>query len=352
MKDVDRRRFLATTLGATGCAALAWSQDKETKPVPSPAGADKPALPKGAKPEAAPRKGTPDEKKPADAKSAPVEKKPAQAAEPAKAGGPLLARQPGEDDASFGKRLLGVEFLTPAQRKLAHLFHRAYPKKLEGLQIKDGLTRVGFRDLKGGFADLVFEDGREKSFAQREENPDLADTLHDSYPDRLSYDAWPENFDPGRYRVDEFFKALYGATEREVASQLVTVNFCGHKVKFNKNNGAAEALEAVGAELEGLKAKVPVVRPYLSSMGGTFAWRTIAGTSRLSAHSYAVSIDLNPDLGGYWRWEKKASLSDMARRRKYPEEIVSVFEKHKFIWGGKWYHFDLMHFEYRPEFFG
>jgi len=29
---------------------------------------------------------------------------------------------------------------------------------------------------------------------------------------------------------------------------------------------------------------------------------------------------------------------------------VKVFKKHGFIWGGNWYHFDGMHFEYRPEF--
>jgi|GEM_PF-645494 len=28
-----------------------------------------------------------------------------------------------------------------------------------------------------------------------------------------------------------------------------------------------------------------------------------------------------------------------------------VFEKHGFIWGGRWKHYDTMHFEYRPEFF-
>nr|WP_297937988.1 M15 family metallopeptidase [uncultured Campylobacter sp.] len=33
-----------------------------------------------------------------------------------------------------------------------------------------------------------------------------------------------------------------------------------------------------------------------------------------------------------------------------PEEIVRVFEKHGFIWGGRWVSFDTMHFEYRPEF--
>ena len=32
-----------------------------------------------------------------------------------------------------------------------------------------------------------------------------------------------------------------------------------------------------------------------------------------------------------------------------PIQIVRIFEKHGFIWGGFWYHFDTMHFEYRPE---
>ena len=32
-----------------------------------------------------------------------------------------------------------------------------------------------------------------------------------------------------------------------------------------------------------------------------------------------------------------------------PMDIVRIFEKHGFIWGGKWYHYDTMHFEYRPE---
>ena len=30
-------------------------------------------------------------------------------------------------------------------------------------------------------------------------------------------------------------------------------------------------------------------------------------------------------------------------------EIARIFERHGFIWGGKWYHYDTMHFEYRPE---
>ena len=28
---------------------------------------------------------------------------------------------------------------------------------------------------------------------------------------------------------------------------------------------------------------------------------------------------------------------------------VDAFEAEGFIWGGRWYHFDSLHFEYRPE---
>jgi hypothetical protein len=35
-----------------------------------------------------------------------------------------------------------------------------------------------------------------------------------------------------------------------------------------------------------------------------------------------------------------------------PPEIVAIFERHGFIWGGKWRHYDTMHFEYRPELLG
>jgi hypothetical protein len=34
------------------------------------------------------------------------------------------------------------------------------------------------------------------------------------------------------------------------------------------------------------------------------------------------------------------------------KEIVRIFENHGFIWGGKWYHYDAMHFEFRPELVG
>ena len=49
----------------------------------------------------------------------------------------------------------------------------------------------------------------------------------------------------------------------------------------------------------------------------------------------------------YWRWDPPARLATF--QRDWPVEIVEAFERHGFIWGGKWWHYDTMHFEYRPE---
>jgi hypothetical protein len=42
---------------------------------------------------------------------------------------------------------------------------------------------------------------------------------------------------------------------------------------------------------------------------------------------------------------------DVLHRNRIPFEVVEPFEAEGFIWGGKWYHYDTMHFEYRPELF-
>jgi hypothetical protein len=39
--------------------------------------------------------------------------------------------------------------------------------------------------------------------------------------------------------------------------------------------------------------------PAFSNIGGSFNWRVIAGTQRLSAHSFGIAFGLNAMLGGY-----------------------------------------------------
>lgn len=71
----------------------------------------------------------------------------------------------------------------------------------------------------------------------------------------------------------------------------------------------------------------------------------------LSTHSFGIAIDINIKEANYWQWDCNCynENAKLAYRNKIPAIIVQVFAKHGFIWGGEWYHYDTMHFEYRPE---
>jgi len=76
---------------------------------------------------------------------------------------------------------------------------------------------------------------------------------------------------------------------------------------------------------------------------GTFNCRPVKDTGNRSMHAWGAAIDLNVKYSDYWMWSRGVY------RNRMPMQIVAVFEKHGFIWGGKWGHYDTMHFEYRPE---
>jgi D-alanyl-D-alanine carboxypeptidase len=197
---------------------------------------------------------------------------------------------------------------------------------------------------------LLYDDGLDKVFEDKLNNPDLEDSFYQIYNPGTILEEFRFDYDPGRFRVEGFFNSIYGINSKAVEANLEQVDFCGKKVLFNSKNGASRALEKVGIELMGLIEKRPDLRKYIFPLGGTFYWRTIDGTKRLSAHSWAIAIDLNSKYGSYWRWTNNKSSDAIIKLKKlYPMEIVRIFERNGFIWGGKWSHFDLMHFEYRPE---
>jgi hypothetical protein len=224
-----------------------------------------------------------------------------------------------------------------------------YPGFCLGVEIRQGRHIRELYLIMKNRGKVIYDDGVVKGFEQKLDKPDLEDMLDQLYRPGVSREPFRPDNDPGRFRVDAFFNAVYGGSGSEVTDNLVPISFCGAKVMFNAQNGAAKALETVGQELAVLLSRRPSLRQYVFPLGGTFFWRKIAGTSRLSPHSWAIAIDLNPRHGAYWRGAKKRGEEVEVPRDKYPQEIVAIFEKHGFIWGGKWSHFDLMHFEYRPE---
>ena len=188
---------------------------------------------------------------------------------------------------------------------------------------------------------LPWDDGKPRTFDEKLEHPDVKDAFSIRYRPGAIRPVTEENDDPGRIRLDVIFQATYPTGRGE----MTTIRFLGkpHEV----HNKVAARFAAVEARLRKALAADPRLTPFLDGIGGTFVKRNIAGTNRPSAHSYGVSMDINANRTEYWRWQKPASPIKWAN--KTPQAIVDAFEAEGFVWGGRWYHYDTMHFEYRPE---
>jgi hypothetical protein len=175
----------------------------------------------------------------------------------------------------------------------------------------------------------------------------LADQVSQAYPAGSRFAPPRGENDPGRLRHIPFFKAMYGDSEAAVRANLVPVAWIGGgQVAITRVNGAAQALARIAGELARLP---PVLKAYVDRPAGTMSWRPVAGTENLSAHSFGIAIDINIQHADYWYWDRGKAGGAPRYRNRIPWEIVEIFERHGFIWGGKWAHYDTMHFEFRPE---
>ena len=94
------------------------------------------------------------------------------------------------------------------------------------------------------------------------------------------------------------------------------------------------ALEEIAAQ--GLSSAI-----HPAQYGGCFVPRFIAGTTTLSNHAFGLAFDLNvPE-------NQRGTVGQMNR------QVVAIFQKWGFTWGGTWHYTDPMHFELnrivRPE---
>lgn len=226
---------------------------------------------------------------------------------------------------------------------------RAYPEADMKLEETDGSLYIRING-----ASLLFEPatGCPSPRPDAKEDQALCSTLIQHYPTGEN-GRYPEpGFDPGRTRNQALFRQLYGATQEEVRIQCEEVSFLGESVLFSSRHGASAALERVAKRLEAETARDPALLAYILPSPGAFFWRTIEKSERLSPHSFGIALDLNVSKGPYWRWAEASSPAVRKARENYPQAIVDAFEAEGFIWGGKWSHFDFMHFEYRPELTG
>jgi hypothetical protein len=213
----------------------------------------------------------------------------------------------------------------------------SYPDFLAGhdgktLQWKDG-TQTPVSDGKAG-----------KTFDEKLRHPTILDQLELPYPKEPLAKPPGLQDDPGRFRNVAFFDKMYGdCSKGQVEKKLMKVPWPGGgAVKVTSVNGVAEKLRAVAEDLDALP---PALRVYVFPSAGTYNCRVVKDTGNRSMHAWGAAIDLNTKYSDYWMWSKGGY------RNRMPAKIVAIFEKHGFIWGGKWGHYDTMHFEYRPELF-
>jgi D-alanyl-D-alanine carboxypeptidase-like protein len=218
---------------------------------------------------------------------------------------------------------------------------RVYPDALSGHDDK----AITWRD---GTVMPVDDGVAEKSFEQLLRNASILDQM------RLAYSTGPSappavNVDPGRFRNEAFFKKMYGdchagGVERNLVTIIWLPRSWGRPVQVTRVNGVADRLKEVSAAIDALD---PAVRAAAFPIAGVLSCRPVADTGRMSMHGYAAAIDLNLKYSDYWLWAGKGKT--IPYKNRMPQQIVDIFESHGFIWGGKWYHYDTMHFEYRPE---
>jgi hypothetical protein len=222
---------------------------------------------------------------------------------------------------------------------------RAYPDALAGF---DGANLI-WRD---GTLMPVGDRRPDKSIEEQLRNGSILDQLRLPYPAGAPLVPAPQH-DPGRARNRAFFDKMYGDCKAgQVTPRLVPVvwlpNTWGHALNVTSVNGVDRQLAAISYELDLLPLRY---KKYLYPVGGTYACRPVADTGQTSMHAWGAAIDINPAFSDYWLWHRAAGVIPVYENR-IPARVVAIFERYGFIWGGRWAHFDTMHFEYRPELLG
>lgn len=246
----------------------------------------------------------------------------------------------------------------------------AYPDIIQGPVWEDDDWVITLREQK-----FYWAGGRLLNAEARSE-PDYEEkygtySFHD-YPEELPADpsraSWhrPPYSSPvwrGLQRVrkshnPEFQRLLYNTWKRQDMDNINVreIRFLGFKTKVHVM--IIPSLRRIETKLQELRKSDKELDTFLKGIRSisAYLWRNIAGTNRLSLHSYGIAVDFIPYRwkgDPYWYWVRNRGEDWTAypydKRWQVPEVVIKAFEEEGYIWGGKWYQFDNMHFEYHPE---
>ena len=169
----------------------------------------------------------------------------------------------------------------------------------------------------------------------------------------------PKNRSEGKGSPQFLYNLIYEvetrtSTEANIKSHL----FLGKRT--NVHQFIHQKLNLVQRDIYEIAKTDSEVQTFLDKLDSadSYAWRVISDSGNRSFHSMGLAIDVLPKGWGqknlYWAWRrdidpKNWMMLDLDRRWMPPQRVIEIFERHGFVWGGKWIIWDNMHFEYRPE---
>jgi len=203
---------------------------------------------------------------------------------------------------------------------------------------------------------LHFQDGRMLEEGRLDRSP-ACDPIFYAYPLGPLSEPPAAEAEMPTYCTD-VQEVMWGRTEKEIRDHGRTIEFLDHRMFVNEL--VIEPLGAVERDIRVVARRDPAVAAWVDELDVTYSFvsRDIAGSETRSQHGWGMAVDFVPrSYGGravYWRWSRVYDREGwdripLERRWSPPEPVVEIFESHGFVWGGKWAHFDMIHFEYRPE---
>lgn len=190
------------------------------------------------------------------------------------------------------------------------------------------------------------------------ETPDPANFTEEDI-ERIRQFSSPENRRNGPSSPQFFYDLLYDCTSKErVERHIVQISFLGKRSRVHER--ITGPLKKVESEILAAARSNRDIRNFLDTLASadSYNWREIRDSGNRSFHSIGIAIDVLP-VGWqskhiYWSWQRDIDpdrwmLFPLHRRWMPPKEVIRIFERNGFIWGGNWIIWDNMHFEYRPE---
>lgn len=209
-------------------------------------------------------------------------------------------------------------------------------------------------------APIHFRDGRMLD-GRRSDRAEQCDPIFYEYPLGPLTEPPPPPADERPTYCQDVAETLWGRSETEIRRHGRSVRFLDHRMFVN--TVVVEPLAAVEQDLLHAAAGDREVAAWIDQLSITYSFisRDIAGSDTQSQHGFGLAVDFVPrsydGRAVYWRWSRVLDRQGWFRipleeRWSPPASVVETFERHGFVWGGKWARFDAMHFEYRPEILG